>query len=89
MVFSCRFNCLISSYRLILYIDYYSFKELIVFSLEVTILLWVHGFIMMSSLFKGILKSCTTDNLLTYFLRKKLKVRASFENVYGIVSNHD
>ena len=38
-------------------------------SLQVTSLLYVHGFIMMSSLFKAILKFCTTNHLLKHSLK--------------------
>ena len=41
--------------------------ELIVFCLQVPRLLWIHGLIMMSPLFKAILKFYTTNHLFTYF----------------------
>ena len=49
-----RFNSFLSSYGFILYFDYCSITRVDSVSLQATSLLYVHGFIMMSLLFKAI-----------------------------------
>ena len=51
------FNSFLSSYRFLLYFDYWPFTGVESVSLHVTSLLYVHGFIMMSSLSMAISKS--------------------------------
>ena len=53
---SYRFNRFLPGYRFILYLDHCSFIGVESASLQVTSLLYVHRFIMMSPLFKAILK---------------------------------
>ena len=47
-------NSFLSSYNFILYFDYCSFTGVDSVSLQVTSLLYVHGFIMMNPLFKTV-----------------------------------
>ena len=54
---SCKFNTFLSNYRFILYFDNCSFTGVDSVILQVTSLLYIHGFIMMSSLFNAVSSS--------------------------------
>ena len=70
-LFSCKFNSFLSCYRFILYFDYCSFTGVDSVSLQGASLLYVHGFIMMSPLFKAVLRFCTKNHLFIYHNMKE------------------